>query len=296
MYQPLETFCSKKSRKKIKRPENTFIHQVATTLWTELHVPTDKISLLIQAGIASIPSCVGNGMGVSLGAGTGVSGGGGIGVSVGGGGSGVLVGGGIGVLVGAFGVFVNLKVGVGRGVFVSLGVFVGLGVGEGPGVFVGTGMGVLVGGTLGVGVRVGTGVNVGGLVNVTVRVGGIVFVGVTPAVEVLLGVTAVAVLVSRFSGVGVFVEVVPGMGVLFLSRVGDGVMFGRLVLVSETEVLVEVGIGEGVALGPVTGMTASGLAVSEGTGVEANENKGGFVGVKKSFAKASWVNSRSVGV
>ena len=48
-----------------------------------------------------------------------------------------------------------------------------------------------------------------------------------------------------------------------------------------------VAVGDGVELGPVTGITASGIAVSDGTGVPANKDKGCLVGVKNSLANAS---------
>jgi hypothetical protein len=223
------------------------------TIQVEYYMLFGRTSLLLSEGMTPIPACVGSGMGVSVGGGTGVSVGGGIGVSVGGGGTGVSVG--------AFGVFVNFTVVVGLGVLVFLGVLVGLGVGVGPAVFVGVGIGVFVGGTTGVGVLVETGGNV------TVRVAGIVFVAVTSAVEVEPGVPVNTVFV----------------------RVGDALMSGRFVFVltEGTKVLVGVADGEGVTLGPVTGIKTVAVAVSDGTGVEANKNNGGFVGVKKSRAKAS---------
>ena len=119
--------------------------------------------------------------------------------------------------------------------------------------------------------------------------------GVITGVEVLIGV-AVDVLVSKLPGVGVFVDVGLGAGVLSSSCVGNGSVPRRLVLVGEMETLEGVAVGDGVALGPVTGIKTADVAVSTGIGVEANWNKDGFVGVKKSRAKASCVNARSAGV
>lgn len=77
-------------------------------------------------------------------------------------------------------------------------------------------------------------------------------------------------------------------------------VLGRLVPVDEMEVLEGVtdgeGDGEGVLLGPVTGMTTDEVAVSDGTSGLENRDRDGLVGVKKSLAKASCVNTRSAGV
>ena len=56
------------------------------------------------------------------------------------------------------------------------------------------------------------------------------------------------------------------------------------------------GVAEGVLLGPVTGISSAGVAVSEGTGVVVKEATGVFVGVKKRLANAFCVNARSAGV
>ena len=190
------------------------------------------------------------------GGGTGVSVGGGTGVSVGGGGAGVSVG-------GMFGVLVNFGVEVGRGVLVFLGVFVGFGVFVGPGVFVADGIGEFVGVTA-----------------ISVLVGGFV--------DVAVGDTNVAVLTL----VDVLDGVMLGMSVLCPS-VGDDLGSGSFVSVGTTDVFDavfvgnSVAVGDGVELGPVTGITASGIAVSDGPGVPANKDKGCLVGVKNSLANAS---------
>jgi hypothetical protein len=56
------------------------------------------------------------------------------------------------------------------------------------------------------------------------------------------------------------------------------------------------GVAEGVLLGPVTGISSAGVAVSEGTGVLVKEIMSEFVGVKKRLANAFCVNARSAGV
>ena len=74
---------------------------------------------------------------------------------------------------------------------------------------------------------------------------------------------------------------------------GDGLGSGGFVSVGTTEVFDavfvgnSVAIGDGVELGPVTGIAASGITVSDGTGVPANKDKGCLVGVKNSLANAS---------
>ena len=50
------------------------------------------------------------------------------------------------------------------------------------------------------------------------------------------------------------------------------------------------GVTEGVLLDPVIGMRIR-VAVSDGVGVSAKKNRGDFVGVKNSLAKASCVKT-----
>ena len=101
----------------------------------------------------------------------------------------------------------------------------------------------------------------------------------------------VDVLVGVRLGVGV--GLLLGMGVGLLLGVSDALP-GRLVIVNEMEVLV--GVAVGVLLGPVMGISRTGAAVSDGTGVLPKMNRGCFVGVKKRLANASCVNTRSAGV